>query len=88
LSGNHPNPFNPVTHLSYSLASSGHVRIGVYNMKGELVRTLTEGKKPAGEYRISWDGGSENGSLVGSGIYLARMEADGWTECRKMILIR
>jgi len=88
LSGNHPNPFNPVTHLSYSLVSSGHIRIVVYNMGGERIRILADGRRPKGQYRVCWDGRSEDGSLVGSGIYLVRMEADGWTGCRKMLLIR
>ncbi|MBN1893655.1 hypothetical protein JW906_04135 [bacterium] len=78
----------PSTQLSFSLASPGTVRIFVYNMKGERIRNLADGEKPAGGYRISWDGRSDDGIPVASGIYLVRMEAGGWTECRKMLLIR
>ncbi|MBN1893489.1 amidohydrolase family protein, partial [bacterium] len=64
LSKNHPNPFNPSTQFSFSLASPGHVCIFVYNMKGERIRILADGEKPAGGYRISWDGRSDDGIPV------------------------
>lgn len=83
LAQNHPNPFNPVTNISYSLAVSGNVSLIIYNLLGNEVARLVEGVMPAGEYTTTW-----NASNVSSGIYLYRLQAGEFVQTRKMILLR
>jgi carboxypeptidase T len=78
LGPNHPNPFNPVTVIPYSVGgppgAGGPVEVSlvVYSVRGERVRTLVEGPRPPGRYRAIWDGRNDGGRAVGSGIYLVR----------------
>ena len=83
LSQNHPNPFNPVTTISYSLPVSGEVTLIIYNLLGEEVARLVDGFQQAGEYRLSW-----NASNVSSGIYFYRLSAGNYTETKKMVLLK
>ena len=84
---NYPNPFNPRTTVSYTVPSRGTVRINVYDLRGAYVTTLFEGERAAGAYSIEWDG-LANGSVVGSGIYFARIEHNGTTRSKKMVLLK
>ena len=68
--------------------SATSVRIDIYNVKGQKVRSLVNGLYPAGEHSVVWNGADDNGVGVGSGIYLYRMTADGASETRKMVLIK
>lgn len=94
LSQNYPNPFNSATAISYQLSPMGQaaisdVEISIYNILGQKVCTLVnEARKPAGYYRVEWDGKNEAGQAVGSGVYFYRLEAGGFTETRKMLLLR
>ena len=89
LEQNYPNPFNPVTSLRFSLAKSGPVTIAIYNIRGQLVKTLIEDKAmEAGYHLLQWDGTDRNGSQVGSGIYLYRMQAGEFVQAKKMTLLR
>jgi WD40 repeat protein len=88
LSQNFPNPFNPITYLKYTLASSGNVRISVFNLRGELIKMLVDAEKSAGEYRVSWDGRNSEGNQMGTGVYLVRMDSGGRATCRKVIFIK
>jgi hypothetical protein len=72
-----PNPFNPRTTLSFLLRQSGPIHLGVYDTKGRLVRTLYRGVETSGEHTIDWDGRSDAGTEVSSGIYFVRLEAAG-----------
>ncbi|MBN1351120.1 choice-of-anchor D domain-containing protein [candidate division KSB1 bacterium] len=88
LSQNYPNPFNPKTVISYSLPKTEQVQIKVYNILGELVKTLVDAKVKAGQYKISWFGNDENGLPAASGIYFLQIHTKTFTQTRKMILIR
>ncbi len=88
LQQNHPNPFNPETMITYSLPEETHIRLVVYNQMGQIVRTLVDGHRSAGSYSIVWDGRDSNGESLASGIYLYRIEADGFVQTRKMSLMR
>lgn len=88
VSQNYPNPFNPTTTFSYALAERSHVRVTVYNIAGQEVRTLHNGEQPAGQYEITWNGTDSLGTEVASGIYLYRVMAGDFSETRKMVLIR
>jgi len=88
LSQNYPNPYNPVTQITYQLPQPGVVSLKIYNVQGQLVRTLVNEYKPAGAHSISWNGRSDLGMEVSSGIYLYRIQAGKFTETKRMILIK
>ena len=88
LSGNYPNPFNPETTIRYSLRDAGPVSIGIYNLKGQLVKTLVHETKAAGTYNVVWTGTDQNGRAVSSGVYYYKMNAGSYSSSRKMILVK
>lgn len=88
LKQNYPNPFNPSTTIRYDLPLSGRIRLTVYNLLGQTVKTLVSGRVPAGNHEVSWDGKSDAGQSVSSGVYIYRLEADGLVKSRKMLILR
>ncbi len=88
LQPGYPNPFNPATTIEYSVEAPSRVRLAVYGVQGELVRTLVEAAVPAGEHAARWDGANDRGSAVSSGIYFVRLETDRGVFTRKLILAR
>ena len=89
LEPNRPNPFNPVTMLSFVLPEPCPVTIDVYSVNGEKVHTLVDGLPfPEGRHSLLWDGRDDAGRAVASGVYFYRIDAGGRTESRKMNLIR
>ncbi len=87
-SRNYPNPFNPMTRISYTTEVAGKVKVEIYNVEGDLIRTFEEGYKPAGNHGLSWDGRHANGSPAASGIYFYRVEAGPHSVTNRMILLR
>ena len=85
---NYPNPFNASTVIAFDLPYNSHVTITVYNVLGQQVTTLVDGRLPAGNHRVTWNGTSSSGTSVASGIYYYRLRADGFTATRKMILVK
>jgi hypothetical protein len=83
-----PNPMLDGGTVRYALPVSGDVGLKIYNVKGELVRTLIEGNSPAGEYRIDWNGTNSRGARVTSGIYFLRLEAKGGSVVSKVVVSR
>ena len=88
LDQNFPNPFNPMTMVSYELPGQSQVRLVVYNVRGEQVRTLVDENQPAGRYSLNWDGRDDRGVGVASGVYFLRMTAAEGELTRKMVLAR
>jgi hypothetical protein len=88
LEQNFPNPFNPVTSISFGIASSEHIKLRIYDAAGRLVRTLMNETKDAGHYTIDWNGFSDDGRQVASGVYFYKLTAGIFRETRKMILLR
>ncbi|RMD93419.1 MAG: T9SS C-terminal target domain-containing protein [Calditrichaeota bacterium] len=92
LEQNYPNPFNPETTISYTLppphAGIPFVQLKIYNLNGQVVRTLVHSFQRAGQYRVTWDGRDRYGQPVASGIYLYRLEAGGQIQTRRMVLMR
>lgn len=88
LSQNYPNPFNPSTVIRFVLPQSGPANLAIYNILGHRVRMLVEGVQKAGEQRIMWDGRDDDGAAVASGIYFYRLEAGGFTQTRRLTLLR
>ena len=89
LGRNHPNPFNPVTTIEFSVPSdAGRVELGIYNVAGRRVRTLASGELEAGPHSVMWDGRDENGRSCSSGIYFMRLTAGRETRTGKMTLLK
>jgi hypothetical protein len=88
LAQNYPNPFNPTTTIKFDLKEKGPVTLKIYNVAGQLVRTLVDDVRDAAAYSIAWDGRNNTGSKVASGIYFYKMETKGFSETRKMVLLR
>ncbi|HPI26510.1 MAG TPA: T9SS type A sorting domain-containing protein, partial [Candidatus Cloacimonadota bacterium] len=88
LGSNYPNPFNPNTTLSYSLKERGEVKIDIYNVLGQKVRTLVNGVMNAGTHSVSWNGMDDNRRPVASGVYFYKMQSGTYTNTRKMILMK
>lgn len=85
---NYPNPFNPQTTIKYSIPKTGNIKLQIFNINGQLVRTLIDNQLAAGFYRLSWDGRDENGVRVPSGVLFYRLLADGYIAQKKMILLK
>ena len=88
LGRNYPNPFNPVTTISFSLREKGHVALRIYDVAGRLVRTLVDEARTAGRYDERWDGTNNRGSRVASGVYFYRFATADFEQTRKMVLLR
>ena len=88
LSSIRPNPFNPRTTIGFDLARSGPVRLQIFGVDGRLVRTLVTGVRDAGQGEASWDGHDDTGRAVPSGVYIARLEASGVVDRKKLILLK
>ena len=88
LSQNYPNPFNPITFIDFSLPQSVQVRVEVFNMLGQSVRTLLDSERLAGRHTVAWDGTSDQGTPVASGVYIYRINAGDQQASKKMVLVR
>ncbi len=88
LSQNYPNPFNPETRIQLDLPKSSHVKIEIYNVHGQKIRSLVNEEKPAGAYIVRWDGRMDNGESAASGIYFYRLVAGEFRQTHKMALLR
>ncbi len=86
---NAPNPFNPSTTIKYSLPKAGHLKLSVYNVRGQLVKTLIDGPRPAGANQtVVWDGKDNLGTAASSGIYFYEARAAGELRVGKMTLLK
>lgn len=83
-----PNPFNPQTTLSFSLPVTSHVTLAIYDVSGRLVTTLVDESRGAGRYEITWDGRDAAQRQVSSGVYFYRIDADGFVETKRMVLLK
>ncbi|MCP4728242.1 MAG: T9SS type A sorting domain-containing protein [bacterium] len=88
LKQNYPNPFNPDTNIEFGLPQAGSVSMKIYNILGQEIRTLVNGDYEAGVHRVRWDARNNYGIRVASGVYIYRIQAENYTQIKKMILIR
>ena len=94
LGQNFPNPFNPSTTIRYAIPalqggeSAVKTRLMVFNMRGQMVKTLVDEEKRPGDYAVQWDGTNVKGEPIGSGIYLYRLEAGDYTSIKKMVVLK
>jgi hypothetical protein len=88
LGQNYPNPFNPNTSIQFILEEPDKVEIEVYNLKGQKVRTLVNGRYDSGEFTVNWNGKNDYDKDEVSGIYFYKMRTSSRSQIRKMILLR
>ena len=90
LENAYPNPFNPTTTIKYSIASAGRVSLKIYNAAGQLVRTLVDEEQapqPEG-FSAAWDGLSDHGQSVASGVYFYKLTTKEFSDTKKMVLLK
>ena len=85
---NHPNPFNSSTTIRFEISEPGLVKLELFNILGQRVRTFFREDRLAGAYQVIWNGRGDNGEEVASGVYFARLSAGDRVETRKMMLLR
>jgi flagellar hook assembly protein FlgD len=92
LGSNYPNPFNPETTIEYAIPAqaAGMVRVTlrIYNLQGQLLRTLVDEEKSPGHHRVVWDGKNDLGAKVSSGVYLYTINAGYFKATRKMTITK
>ena len=88
LAQNYPNPFNPQTTIAFTIKDRGAVTLKVYNVNGELVRTLANDSRAAGTYSLTWDGQNDAGQSVSSGVYFYKLVTNNFSQTKKMVLLK
>jgi len=91
LAQNSPNPFNPSTTISYTVASAESlvkVKLEVFNIRGQLIRTLVNELAAPGEYSFFWQGLDDHGEELSSGMYFYRLQAGDFVATRKMVIVK
>ncbi len=88
LGQNYPNPFNPTTTIAFNMVEEGNVSIEVFNIKGQLVKTLINEHMEVGDHSLVWEGTNDNNQKVSSGIYFYKMKSANYSSTKKMILMK
>jgi hypothetical protein len=88
LNQNFPNPFNPSTTIKFDVRERGHVSLKIYNVAGQLVKTLVDKTMDARSYSVTWDGTNNHGAKVASGVYFYKMQSKSFNQTKKMVLLR
>jgi flagellar hook assembly protein FlgD len=88
LAQNYPNPFNPITTIKYSVKEKAHVSLKIYNVAGQLVRTLVNSDKNGGAYTETWNGRTNAGDPVSSGVYFYKLVTKSFSMTKKMVLLK
>jgi len=88
LNGNYPNPFNPMTRISFNLPAEARTSVEVLDLRGRVVKTLFVGTMAEGEQLVNWDGSDNSGQAVAAGMYLARLRTVGYEATVKMTLAK
>ncbi len=85
---NYPNPFNPTTNISFALPEDSRVSLKIYNLSGQIVKTVIDANLPAGTFTVIWDGINSSDERVASGIYFYKLTAGNYSQTRKMCLMK
>ncbi len=88
LQQNFPNPFNPGTLIQYQIPARTQVELVVYDLSGKKVRTLVNATQESGMKTVTWNGKDEQGRSVAAGVYVYRLQAGGYMETKKMVLLK
>jgi len=84
-----PNPFNPMTSIKYDLPTQAHVSLRIFDMSGRLIRVLVAGRAiEAGTHEAVWNGQDETGRTVAAGVYFYRLQVGGYTQTKRMTLVK
>ncbi|MBU1064746.1 T9SS type A sorting domain-containing protein, partial [bacterium] len=81
-------PFNPTTTIQYRITRNEWVQLAIYNLQGELVKTLWSGDKSTGDYQVQWNGTDNQGRPVASGVYLTKLLTPTMARSNKMLLLK
>lgn len=85
---NYPNPFNGQTNIEFQLSNQSNVKLEIFNILGQRIKSLMNEEKSPGYYTISWDGKNDFGESVNSGIYFIKISADKFSDIKKMTLLK
>lgn len=85
---NYPNPFNPTTTIEFSIPNNSNVKVSIYNLIGQEIRTLVNSEMEAGTYKVTWNGENNFGKKVNSGVYLYRVVSGDFVQTLKMTLMK
>jgi hypothetical protein len=86
---NYPNPFNPRTTIAYSLVKKGDVELSIYNIRGQKVKTINQGKQETGQHSIIWNGSNDQNEALASGVYFAVLQQDSHVlQTHKLVLLK
>jgi len=85
---NYPNPFNPDTKISFNIDSPGFAVVSIYNQKGEFVKQLMNREVTTGSYELNWNGEDEKSKSVASGCYFTKVDLDGQSKIKQMLLLK
>ena len=88
LHNNYPNPFNPVTNITYDIPEVSNVSLEIYNVMGQKVRTLASGVHEPGRYRVMWNATNDFGEGLSSGMYIYKIQAGDFVNVKKLILMK
>jgi flagellar hook assembly protein FlgD len=88
LSWNYPNHFNPTATIVYNLLEAAKVQLDIYNVKGQLVKTLVNAEMSAGMHSVVWNGRDSNNAAVASGVYFYRVSSPKATQTKRMLLMK
>ncbi|RKY57265.1 MAG: hypothetical protein DRP96_10220, partial [Candidatus Neomarinimicrobiota bacterium] len=88
LEQNYPNPFNPTTTIQYGIAKEGLVKLTIYNILGQEVKTLVNTSQNAGVYKIQWNGLDNQNRMVANGIYIYRIVSNDFVKSKKMVFLK
>ena len=88
LHQNYPNPFNPTTSIPFDIVRNDKIRLSIYNVKGEMVRTLVNSNLNSGSYEVRWNGRSDSGINMSAGMYFIELKGTSFRETNKMIYLK
>ncbi len=84
----YPNPFNPRTTISFAMVKAGHAKVSIFDVSGRFVQTILEQDLAGGTHEVVWQGTDSDGRALASGVFFARLEADGFVGTQRMVLVR
>jgi len=87
LAQNVPNPVTDVTHIAFTISKEAHVKLYIYNMLGQRVRTLVDYKLPPGTHDVTWNGTDDEGRLLPAGVYFYTLKVGDWSATKKLLLL-
>ncbi len=88
LEQNYPNPFNPTTQIAFSVPTSMHVTVTIFNILGQRIATLVDGHMSAGSHVVTWNARNQNGEMMPTGVYFYRLSTPTFTAVKKMLLLK